>query len=618
MQTHSENRHEPRSDGHRRSVRAHVGWFDLKRVLIPFVSPIIVVVAALGSSLWIAQTYKSHVLEHLDEEARGAVSSVASALQPLLMAKDIESVSRVVKAAAQSEWIAEVRVTLPDGSIIANSSSESILQQLPETWERSPMTPVSTSAIPDGVNASMSFIVPERGTVRLGVDTIAPPNQSPSTMIAGVWVLAAAAALTLAWTQRLVRQNQRGVSALRSALLAIHDQGLTPDALRIHPGFGAEATAWNMLVRRLQGLDENDIAQRAQGALSSAAVENRVAISACSALPIGLIVIDADMHVQLSNGAGLNLLGLPSKSDNLITLAQNNAPYQLVEAIQGLISGDRVHSTLEIEQDNDGTKGVLRVVARRIPQSNPSLVVALIEDVTQQRIAQQSRDVFVAQATHDLRTPLTNIRLYAESMLEDHTMDQSARDQAVNVINRESRRLERIVNDMLSVSEMDSGSYTLHRDDVRTEQLLHEIEADYEAQARDKNITLTFNLPPKLPILLGERDKLAMAIHNLVGNALKYTPDGGTVTVDVQAETSQLSISVTDTGIGISEDMLPRVFDRFYRAQDDRVATTTGSGLGLALAREVVRLHGGEITADSILNEGSTFKIILPVLAHAA
>jgi len=148
--------------------------------------------------------------------------------------------------------------------------------------------------------------------------------------------------------------------------------------------------------------------------------------------------------------------------------------------------------------------------------------------------------------------------------------------------------------------------------------LFEDLRNDYEPQAAEKKVTLVFNLPPKLPVINGDRDKILVAMHNLVGNALKYTPAGGTVTVDVQADGKQLSFAVRDSGIGIRAEDAERIFERFYRAKDPRVEKVTGTGLGLTLAREVVRLHGGEITVDSELDKGSTFTMTLPVTAEAA
>ncbi|MHC5002492.1 MAG: sensor histidine kinase, partial [Planctomycetota bacterium] len=141
---------------------------------------------------------------------------------------------------------------------------------------------------------------------------------------------------------------------------------------------------------------------------------------------------------------------------------------------------------------------------------------------------------------------------------------------------------------------------------------------DYRSSASEKRITLQFDLPPKLPVIHADRDKISMALHNLIGNAIKYTPADGRVEVRVRADGELLVVEVVDNGIGIKEEELDRVFEKFYRADDGRVSEITGSGLGLALAREVVRMHGGDITARSQLDKGSTFTMSVPAVRKAA
>jgi len=228
-----------------------------------------------------------------------------------------------------------------------------------------------------------------------------------------------------------------------------------------------------------------------------------------------------------------------------------------------------------------------------------------------------ARNSFLGQAAHELRTPLTNIQLYVENALEDCKKDFHATAKCLNVINEESRRLERVVSQILSVSEIETGSFHLKRDDVRLDVLLEMLKADYEPQAQDKQITLQFNLPPKLPVLQADRDKISLALHNLLGNALKYTPEKGRVTVNAAVNTDHICVEVIDTGIGVSADDAEKIFDRFYRAKDERVAKITGSGLGLPIAREVIRLHGGDISVESELNKGSTFTLTLPIKEEA-
>jgi signal transduction histidine kinase len=291
----------------------------------------------------------------------------------------------------------------------------------------------------------------------------------------------------------------------------------------------------------------------------------------------------------------------------------------VLESLESIVTGGvRRKVTLEVQREGEQGTGVLRFSIRPVRREDSAAAMISIDDITQQKVAEESRNAFVAHATHELRTPLTNIRLYLETAMEEGENDPAVRGKALNVINQEARRLERIVGEMLSVSEIEAGSLRIKRDDVRLDVLFDDLRTEYQPQAQDKSITLVFNLPPKLPVINGDRDKILVAMHNLVGNALKYTPIGGSVTIDVQTDAKQLAFAVRDSGIGISADDAERIFERFYRAKDPRVEKITGTGLGLTLAREVVRLHGGEITVDSELNKGSTFTITLPVAAEAA
>jgi signal transduction histidine kinase len=268
---------------------------------------------------------------------------------------------------------------------------------------------------------------------------------------------------------------------------------------------------------------------------------------------------------------------------------------------------------VEVDQRDASGTTVLRFGLRPLRHDQSSGVLVTIEDITQQRNAEASRNSFIAQATHELRTPLTNIMLYLETAQADGEKDPAIRAKCLNVIGQEARRLERTVGEMLSVAQIEAGCLELKKDDVRLDKLFGELEADYRAQAQAKSQDLRFDLPPKLPVIQADHDKLAATIHNLIGNALKYTPAGGKVVVSVRVEGKLLQVDVSDTGIGIEEKEKELIFARFYRAKDARVAKITGSGLGLALAREVARLHGGDVSVESRLDKGSTFTLTLPL-----
>ena len=252
---------------------------------------------------------------------------------------------------------------------------------------------------------------------------------------------------------------------------------------------------------------------------------------------------------------------------------------------------------------------------RPVRKEDNAAAVIVIEDITQQRVADEARHTFVATATHELRTPLTNMRLYIDSLLEEPDQDVQKRTQAVNVVSQEAKRLERLIGDMLSVAQIESGTIKLNTGDVRLEPVFAELKRDFDEQARQKEIKLRFDLPPKWPQMEGDRDKIVMALHNLVGNAIKYTPTGGEVIVRAALggnDSKAFTCDIVDNGIGIKDEEQSLVFEKFYRAKDKRIASVTGTGLGLSIAREVVRLHGGDIALKSAIDKGSTFTLTLP------
>jgi K+-sensing histidine kinase KdpD len=167
-----------------------------------------------------------------------------------------------------------------------------------------------------------------------------------------------------------------------------------------------------------------------------------------------------------------------------------------------------------------------------------------------------------------------------------------------------------MVGEILSVAEIEAGSLKIRQDDVRMDKLFEELKTDYAELARDKRITLMMDLPPKLPIVQGDRDKLVLAIHNLVGNALKYSPAGGEVRLGAWTEGSVCVFVVRDDGDGISVEDRARIFERFYRMADHE--KVTGTGLGLPIARDLARAMGGELDVASVPGAGSAFVLVLP------
>ncbi len=240
-------------------------------------------------------------------------------------------------------------------------------------------------------------------------------------------------------------------------------------------------------------------------------------------------------------------------------------------------------------------------------------MIWVIEDITQQTLATKSRDQFLMTATHELRTPLGNLMAYAETLATSIDIDIEQQKEFCNVLHAEASRLSRLVDHLLSVGQMEVGSLVIAQAEVDLAAVISEAVENLFAQADVKSHTIETEISPKLPPACGDRDKLHAVMINLIGNAIKYTPDGGHIQVRAFNDEQSIRVEVRDSGLGIAENELPRIFDQFFRGTNPSVIAETGNGLGLSFAREVARLHRGEIDVESRLNEGSIFTLRLPI-----
>ena len=420
-------------------------------------------------------------------------------------------------------------------------------------------------------------------------------------------------ALALTWP--------RAASAPARVWEALRDLagGRTADlrSLRLDPDLGEEASAWNRVVCEREQLERLLEVRRAEESVGSAGLSGGEGLDgAFGMLPMGVVVVGADGRIEYANAAAG--LSLSAEHEGLVGVTPGEAG--LGEGACGFIEEMRTGSRRQRgsyeqrEETEEGVVGtVLRLSARPVKRGGGGRLYVTVEDVTQQRMADEARNALIASATHELRTPLTNVRLYIEELIDAGVEDEETRLHAVNVISKEARRLERIVTDLLSVAELESGSMRLNIDDVRLGDLMGELEGDFRQQAQSKGIDLRFDLPPRVPMLRGDPDRFELVLYNLVGNALKYTPEGGRVDVRVEEAEGMVEVAVSDTGIGIDPSEVERVFDRFYRASDGRVGEIEGTGLGLTIAREIARRHGGDIGVDSEPGKGSVFTLRVPV-----
>jgi PAS domain S-box-containing protein len=582
----------------------------------------ILLAAIAGASYWMLTEQRAAWRQSRTDQVRIVGELLADASESMLAHDELSSVRRLIAQTGRTNDLA-CRIVLSDGRVLASSDVAEInVQTMPEAWDRTVLLDeqAATSDSPDTVSFARPIRIGTRGGADVRVMTgIGKPLWSFWEAQTGVAAIGAIALVATLFVYRRVRWQLRAMGAVSEALMAAAHGERSAATLMVGADLGPEGAAWNALVSARDQLGRRDVAERAREALGRRGSVKGDLNAACDAMSQGLIIVDEQNRISYANGAAAVFLHTGRDALAGTPIDKVLQVETVLEAVREVTSGlARRRTVLDVERKGEDQAGVFRFTVRPVRREDGASAMITVEDITQQKVAEEARNSFVAQATHELRTPLTNIRLYVESAIEDGEQDPALRSKALNVINGETRRLERIVGEMLSVAEIEAGSFKLKSAEVRLDTVFEELRHDYEEQAKAKNITLAFNLPPKLPNIRADRDKVMLALHNLVGNGLKYTSDGGSVTINVVVDADTLTVSVTDTGIGISPEDAEKVFERFYRAKDTRVSKITGTGLGLTIAREVVRLHGGDISVESQLNKGSTFTMTLPVKAGAA
>ena len=242
-------------------------------------------------------------------------------------------------------------------------------------------------------------------------------------------------------------------------------------------------------------------------------------------------------------------------------------------------------------------------------------IIVIIHDVTKQEKLEQSRRDFVANVSHELRTPLTTIKSYSETLADMPDVDRELQVRFLDVIASESDRMARIISDLLTLSELDENqTFMKAPEQIDVRKMLETIVDRMDLQAKKKSQKLMYTPTNEVPVILGDRDVLERAIINVISNALKYTSEGGTIEVYSSKVYNDINIKVVDNGIGIAEDKLPHIFDRFYRADKARSRDTGGTGLGLAIAKQSIESSfNGKIKISSELHKGTEVTISIPV-----
>ncbi len=332
------------------------------------------------------------------------------------------------------------------------------------------------------------------------------------------------------------------------------------------------------------------------------------------AMQDGLLVVDKNLRITLVNQAFRKLFGLPeiSLGTPLLDVVRDATVDRLIE--ETLRTGKAMQSELNLADSKTNSERDVEISAVPIKDDADLTTgaVILFHDITQLKQTDKVRRDFVANVSHELRTPLSILRGYIETLLDNPQTSHEELSRILQVMERHSKRLGLLVDDLLSLAQLESRDTDLQLSDVQLAELFESVLRDWGKKLAEKQLKVVVDLSPDARTIRADETRLQEVVYNLLDNAVKYTRENGEVRLRAAQRGPEIVLSVADNGIGIGKNDLPRIFERFYRVDKARSRELGGTGLGLAIVKHIAQLHGGRVEAESELGRGTTIRVILP------
>jgi NtrC-family two-component system sensor histidine kinase KinB len=423
----------------------------------------------------------------------------------------------------------------------------------------------------------------------------------------GVTGAAAVLALLLAWglAEAIVRPTERLIESIRH----IGRGGARePLAVTSADEIGQLTAEFNRMLERLRAYEESN-----QGRLLS---ERRKSEVILKAIRDPVVVLDPEMRVAMLNPSAEQVLGVKEEVAMGRHFLEATGRAELFAHLKSALepgggSARDEQPTVAIRVQGEERHFRVDAVPLRGQDGGPGGCVAVLNDVTWFKQVDRLKSEFVSMVSHEFRTPLTSIAMGVGLLKESGAVAPGSREaEILDAVSEETDRLTRLVNELLDLSRLEAGRLEMVIRSTPALPLLERAVAPFQAQAAEKGITLTVAPPDEPVAVLADGDKMTWVITNLIGNALRYTPAGGTVTLAVERKGELAVLSCTDTGIGIPPEAQTRIFEKFYQVPG---RPGGGAGLGLAISKEIIRAHGGRIWVESRPGQGSRFLITLPI-----
>lgn len=568
------------------------------------------------------RSVERHELVRTAEALEARAALVATAVGPLLSSRDSSLQSTVRELSTQAHT--RITVIRTDGSVWADSDTA---DDVVSTLENHGTRPEVVQALREGRGMDnrlsqttgqhlfyFARIVElpqttDRIVLRLSLPLTVLDDHSRELQRALGAALAVAFIVSIIFSILIAKGITRPLSDMATGARRLAD-GALGHRLRVegHDEIGVLAETLNTMANQLETKIREVTEDRTQ------------LLAILSSMVEGIMVLD---------GAG-RILQVNPAWERIFSLRSEEAKGRLYQEVirHPELNALTTHA-LEKRQPHSGeialipARRVLRVEASPVSAGESGIkpcVVVVFYDVTALRRLEQIRKDFVANVSHELRTPLTSIKGYVEALLDGGKDDPQSAVQYLEIIRKQSDRLNLLLDDLLQLAQIESGEIAVRQDLVRLDAVIERTLTVLKPLAVKKGHKLNVTLPPDLPPILGDEERLGQVLTNLLDNAVKYTPANGSITVAARRlprrpgdpRQGMVELSVSDTGIGIPESDRPRVFERFYRVDKARSRELGGTGLGLAIVRHITEGHGGRVWVEANTPTGSRFVVTLP------
>jgi two-component system phosphate regulon sensor histidine kinase PhoR len=570
---------------------------------------VLIIATLFALSIYILNLADQHTINTLRASVTSQAYLVSQvAADSITAGNSNDQIDRLVKNLG-TETNSRITIIAPDGTILGDSQAD------PATMENHASRPEIVTAQTDGIGYS----------IRTGTTTgdrsiyVAVPITVNAKTVGTARVAMAFSAVQAAENGInqgiIVAAALASVVAVMIAVLALRQvtnpiKQLTLRARELARGHFAESldASRDDEVGELE-LAFNQMSHGLQRSLRSLSREKARLEAILATMADGIIITDHAGTIILTNGAAARMFGVTPHQMNGRSFVQVVRDHELANGMRACLETKELQTkVVELGPQHQ----VIRALFTLVNEVEGFASLVMLQDITEIRRTEATRRDFIANVSHELRTPLASLKALVETLQAGALDDREAAEHFLERMNNEVDDVTQIVKELLELSRIESGQAVLKPEEVELGPLLTNIANRLQAQADRAGLQLEVRVPDELPLAWADQDRLQQVISNLLHNAIKFTPNGGSITLSAFThDDKMLAIEVRDSGVGIAKEDLPRIFERFYKV--DKARSGGGTGLGLAIAKHIVQAHGGTIWAKSVEGQGATFVFTLPI-----